>query len=449
MHVRTDIWNQFGGNPAGSGFRAVQTSERMQIDWQSPLPASPGTSSPVIGPDGTIYVGTLNGRLLAIDPEGGNLKWNVEIAEYHYMVQTPAVADDGTVYCLCTSTALAHDHRTPRVKGMPSFVISVGSNGVIRWRVPIETLPDLFGTVNCSLFGAPRILSGPQGSARVIFALRYELVVSYEEVSGDPESRGPLFVRVLAIVDESGRFLLFEPFEELKLFVDAHGGGGFDTTAHLGDPPFKEPEPCADTPVVFGSFPAREPWAIIAAGEKGLYQITWDAHESVLVGAFKHFPLAQPFPAPVAFPNRLLVGLTRSDVTFIDSDTFSKLLPKATKLGGIATVAGGLRQMYFLFRYGALFVVDSNGAVPVKNFALEGNSVAFPTLSANHVHIVTTQGFTKFSLDLHWSASNNLLFDAPHAGLSSPAIGPSGEVYVVGGPNFAVAPSLFRFTSER
>jgi PQQ-like domain len=238
MHVQTDIWNQFGGNPAGSGFRAVQTSASMGIEWQCPLPASPGTSSPVIGPDGTIYIGTVNGWLLAIDPVAGNLKWNVQIAGYHFMVQTPAVAEDGTIYCLCTSTAT--EHRMPGVRGVPSFVISVTPDGVIRWRTPTEAFADAFadldGTVNGQVYGAPRILSRPQGNARVIFVVRYELIVSYADMLG-PESRGPLFVCVLAIVDENGTFLLFERFEERKLFVEAHGGGGLVTPAHLADPP--------------------------------------------------------------------------------------------------------------------------------------------------------------------------------------------------------------------
>ena len=446
MHVRTDIWNQFGDNPAGSGFRAVQTSGSMRIEWQCALPTSPGTSSPVIGPNGTIYIGTVNGWLLAIDPEAGNLKWTVQIAAYHYVVQTPAVADDGIVYCLCTSTVT--DHRTPDVRGVPSFVISVLPNGVIRWRTPTQALGDMEGTVNGHLFGAPRILSGPRGSARVIFVVRYELVVSYEQAGLSPESRGPLFVRVLAIVDENGTFLLSKRYEERILFVEAHGGGGLVTPAHIADPP-PEVQPCADTPVVFGSLPAREPWTIITPGDKGLYQIRWDAQASTPVGVPKLFALPrEAFPGPVAFPNGLLVGLARPDVIFIDTNTFTQYLPEATKLGERATVAGGLRHMYFVLHAGALFAVDSNGAV-WHRFVLQGKSVAFPALSASHIHVVTTRVFRKFSLDLQWNASNNLLFRSPHSGLSSPAIGPSAEVYVVGGPDFATAPSLYRFTGER
>jgi len=130
-------------------------------------------------------------------------------------------------------------------------------------------------------------LSTTRGTARIIFALRYELAVPYPEVSGDPKSRGPLHVRVLAIVDENGNFLIFERYEELKDFVDAQGGGGLVTPAHLsGAPP--QLEACEDTPVIFGSLPAREPWTIVTSGEKGLYRLTWDAQQSALVGATKY-----------------------------------------------------------------------------------------------------------------------------------------------------------------
>ena len=44
---------------------------------------------------------------------------------------------------------------------------------------------------------------------------------------------------------------------------NAHGGGGLPPTT-IADPP-PETQACADTPVVFGSFPAREPWTIITA----------------------------------------------------------------------------------------------------------------------------------------------------------------------------------------
>ncbi len=53
-------------------------------------------SSPVIGADGTIYIGSsANGLLYAINPDGGQ-KWSYDTS--HYIYSSPAIGADGTVY---------------------------------------------------------------------------------------------------------------------------------------------------------------------------------------------------------------------------------------------------------------------------------------------------------------------------------------------------------------
>jgi hypothetical protein len=323
-----------------------------------------------------------------------------------------------------------HDHRTSGERGLPSHVVAVLPDQTVRWRVPIRPLPDLLGSVHCSFLGAPHLVSGPQGRARVVFVLRYQPVVQYPEVGGT----GPAFVRVLAIVDEQGRFLLFNRYEEEKLFVDAHGGGGLGGGATLGDAPSgglaKGVEPCLDTPVVFGSFPAREPWTIVAPGQNGLYRFRWSEQDGALARVPELFALPKAYPAPAAFPNGLLTGGDLAGATLIDADSFTRYVPHPASFGGPATVAGGLRQMYFVVRSGSLVALDSNGSV-WKRRDLHGGAVAFPALSGNHVHVATTWGLETFSLDLEPLADVRLA----HAGYSSPALGPDGTVYVGAGPN--------------
>lgn len=423
MRVRTDIWNQFGANPAGSGFRLVNSVAANALRWDYGLPGGLATRGPVIGPDGTIYAGTDNGDLVAVNPSGYT-KWRTSLGGSALETQTPAVADDGTIYCLSTPPSSVRDHRTSGERGLPSFVVAVLPDGTVRWRVPIRAMPDLYGSVHSTFLGAPRIVSGPQGAARIVFVLRYEPIVEYPDVGGT----GPSFVRALAIVDEHGHFLLFNRYEDEKLFIDAGGGGGFGW-ATLDDPPerglAKGARPLLDTPVVFGSFPARETWMIVVNGEKGLYKLTWSEQEGALTHAPVLFPLPKTVPAPAAFPNGLLIGSAVNSVTLLDSETFTQYVPHSTSLGGPATAAGGLRQMYFVVRYGELLAVDSNGSV-WKRHQLQGGSVACPALSANHVHVATTTGLETFSLDLQPVATVKL----PNAGYSSPAIGADGTVYV-------------------
>ncbi|MGG1657972.1 PQQ-binding-like beta-propeller repeat protein [Brevibacillus sp. NRS-1366] len=52
-------------------------------------------SSPAIGPDGTVYVGSLDNNLYAVD-KNGNEKWHFETEDK--VVSSPAIGADGTIY---------------------------------------------------------------------------------------------------------------------------------------------------------------------------------------------------------------------------------------------------------------------------------------------------------------------------------------------------------------
>jgi outer membrane protein assembly factor BamB len=440
MIVSSDLWNQFGGNPGGSGFRLVN-SVPGGTSWHVDLGSDVGTSSPVLGPDGSIYIGTLDGKLVAVDPTGV-VKWTVQIGSHLSRVATPAISADGGIYCLCVGLAV-RDHRTPPPEPEPAnFVVSVNRDGSIRWTVPIRVLGSELEFDTGSIRGAPRILS--QGSkARIIFVIRYKLTVEYPEILGV----GPLFVCVLAIVDELGRFLLFNRYEEKKLFVDASGGGGLDFGSATLEPP-SEPagprlhasaEPCSDTPVVFGSFPAVRRWTIVAPGNNGMYAIQWNDQEGAIAlqpalvwkAPDSRLPGAIA-PSPVAFPNGLLVAIADDRATFLETDGFTEFLPHPVKIGGPAgqaMVTGGLRQMYFLVRRaGTLLVVDTNGT-EVRRREMHADTVAYPVMSANFVYVPTMNGVACLTtLDLE----NVFLPGTPQpppGGFSTPAIGPDGSVY--------------------
>src|SRR5690606_6718349 len=69
---------------------AAQPAELWQHDTSARVYASP-----VVGPDGTIYVGSLDGSFVALTPEG-RLRWRYAAGDRIYA--TAAVADDGSVY---------------------------------------------------------------------------------------------------------------------------------------------------------------------------------------------------------------------------------------------------------------------------------------------------------------------------------------------------------------
>jgi outer membrane protein assembly factor BamB len=53
-------------------------------------------SSPAIGADGTIYVGSADAKLYAIDGQTGIEKW--EFATIWAITSSPAIGSDGTIY---------------------------------------------------------------------------------------------------------------------------------------------------------------------------------------------------------------------------------------------------------------------------------------------------------------------------------------------------------------
>jgi outer membrane protein assembly factor BamB len=94
----------------------IRPPDTMRI-WRFPIASGEATSSyssPAIGPDGTIYVGSYDSSLYAVNPNG-TLRWR-------YLTQgsvrsSPAIAADGTAY------VGSNDHR----------LYAVNQDGTLRW----------------------------------------------------------------------------------------------------------------------------------------------------------------------------------------------------------------------------------------------------------------------------------------------------------------------------
>ncbi len=99
-------WPMYQGGPKHGGQSSIDTSHvDGTVKWT--FQTGEGIeSSPVIGKDGTIYVGSHDNKLYAINPNG-TLKWSFYVGKplyddkfdvYKGILSTPAVAKDGTIY---------------------------------------------------------------------------------------------------------------------------------------------------------------------------------------------------------------------------------------------------------------------------------------------------------------------------------------------------------------
>jgi outer membrane protein assembly factor BamB len=91
-------------DPSRNVLYAVNDAGTLQpIDLSShtgktPYAAGADASGPIVGPDGTVYVGGA-GKLAAVDPDSGAAKW-VFTPPMQGVVSTPALTSDGYVYVL-------------------------------------------------------------------------------------------------------------------------------------------------------------------------------------------------------------------------------------------------------------------------------------------------------------------------------------------------------------
>ena len=141
--------------------------EEGQVRWR--FPTGNAGSSPAIGPDGTVYVGSVRGHLWAINPDGTE-KWRFYTPTT--VDSSPAVSRDGTVYVL----------------GGDEYFYAIAPDGSLEFKVEIET-------GGCCQGSSPAI--GPDGTVYVgsweqhLYAIAPHGEVKWRLAFGDDISSSP------------------------------------------------------------------------------------------------------------------------------------------------------------------------------------------------------------------------------------------------------------------
>lgn len=113
-------------NPAALNVTARQRDG--QVRWRFQADDRFIQGRPGIGPDGTIYVGGLNGHLYALTPEGG-VKWIFRVPGF--ISQSVAVGADGTIYFASDATLWALNPSGTlkwKFEDVPTVTITAGPN---------------------------------------------------------------------------------------------------------------------------------------------------------------------------------------------------------------------------------------------------------------------------------------------------------------------------------
>jgi len=135
--ARSDDWATFAHDQRRSGFETTDTGitaatvSHLGLRWMHDL-GTPATSSPVVV-GGSVYVGTLDGDMLALNAADGSQRWRVHIGDSVHM--TPAVVGN-----LLLVGDYGHHNRYKEVPSGASFLALDTATGAIRWRTPLPGL---------------------------------------------------------------------------------------------------------------------------------------------------------------------------------------------------------------------------------------------------------------------------------------------------------------------
>ncbi len=423
-------WTQFHANAPSEGSLFVATLPALEPIWTFPV-GSAAQSSPVVGPDGTIYVtniagdvantGSTEGELIAINPDG-TLKWREQRSA---VWATPAVAPDGKIYVI--STVDFGSASPPPELRFASILSITDPSGEL-----LETInvPD-----NGYTFGSPKLWSA-DGETFVFFHARTENNVLGKETSA------------LFVYNQNGQLIQREDMGCSKTFTSSSPITDFfsDLIDVLTDPfgdfdpgiPFADQwrlEPTVAIAEPTGRPPRDRPIIVVVDQQCAnihAFRFGTSGIEELWVKELNDDNKAIRHSSPAILNQATLVVVGREDgkVIAYDFSTGNELWEYDAGEPVFATPAslGGL--IYVVSETHIQILEPATGdLVPVPPFdrrKLRGRSYASPAMSGSRVYISDTAELGSWSFDLY-----SVGHDAAPGGMSSPAIASDGTIYAI------------------
>lgn len=139
--ARGQTWDHAHGDPANTGFIDTRTAPATApVRVVGGLGFSAPGSGPVIGPDGTVYVGNSTGELRAFQPNG-DLKWRTSLPG-RGIVGSPAIGRDGAIYVIGVMTARDHRGNLLRIINFGELYRIDPNTGSLYWMAPFPGTRD-------------------------------------------------------------------------------------------------------------------------------------------------------------------------------------------------------------------------------------------------------------------------------------------------------------------
>ncbi len=424
-------WERFHSDAANRGFADVDTKPAAGGSLSVPgLGTFALGAGPVIAPDGSVYLGTQEGKLIALHADGKPF-WSREIDQDESIVASPAIGADGSVYVIGAKLKITQIGAIKKTK-IGSTLYAFNATGALLTRTPFPRRTGLRGPTtappNIVNVGGKEIILAPAiYKNRNISGVEMRLigfspnggVVLDQLVAGQPGTATGGATAEGKGISASDALCLIPPLGFVYCAICGFGQCDYNPPRDPGAPP---PMPGVG---IFTFAGGGAPHVIVSDQRHFIRGFTATSAAG-LTETFRIRDDGRSFvSAPMVLPDgHTLISTGGGEIVFAGPNT--NKLPPARSPGmvyGPATLTVN----------GFAVVVGASGLAVLNNGTVVSQASLSPSYtsaasSRTHVFVSTTDAFITFDADAKLELQR---FDWVGGGKSPPAIGPDGRVYAI------------------
>lgn len=434
-----DAWQRPHADGANTGYANVATAPATKpARTVSNLGTFAAGAGPVIGADGTVYVGNLQGKLMAFHADGSPA-WSRQLDAGQQILASPVIGPDGGIYVVGQSMATDNSVNPPFTHP-DSTLHKFLPGGGYAYQVPFPKHFDGHGGTSA----APNIWRF-NGEEAVIVPVIYP-----NRVTGGREVRlvafsttGPAvigeanvstFVQTVTgsgpnLIDCDDRLFCIFP----GMGFQGHGTlDGIDPNSLL---PADVHAPLPTTAIY--TFPGGgTPWIVVSDGLWDLVGFTFSTTKGFFEGFRAHDEHWQLAATPMVMPDTTTYAPEAAAIVTWRGQAIKKPPRTTLDFRTITSPSRTAEDNIVFMAASAMHVRQPTGAVTDVQF--DGQTMVAAAVSQTHIFVSTANAFLTFDAS---SAAPVAKFAWAKGGTSQPAIGPFGDVYAIAGSTLHVFPA--------
>lgn len=422
-------WERFHGDAANRGFADVDTKPAAGGSLSVPgLGTFALGAGPVIAPDGSVYLGTQEGKLIALHADGKPF-WSREVDQGESIVASPAIGADGSVYVIGAKlkiTKLRRGLGFVTKTEIGSTLYAFNATGALLARTPFPKQG-----LRAATTAPPNIVNA--GGREIILA---------PALYRNPKVKDGVDVRLIGFLTHGG--VVLDELAAPQPGADVITGAGpsasdlfcivpiIGTTACLLAGKFNYdpdrvplPPPMAGV-AIFTFAGGGAPHVIVSDQRHTIVGFTITGSQPRLTQSFRDGdPQRRLFSPPMVLPDGRTLASTVDEKIVFSGPNASKLAPVSSP--GVVYGAPTRTVNGFAAAVGTKGLSLLNNGKVVAQTSLPP-SYTSAAASRTHVFVSTTDAFITFDADAQLELQR---FDWVGGGKSPPAIGPDGRVYAI------------------